>query len=76
MSEICIVAFFSILNHLPIILFPSDKDSNIHNMSAETPEGESLRERLLSNPAFGTVMKDLYPFLYNRGILNFEDYDE
>ncbi|KAH8330964.1 hypothetical protein KR067_009606, partial [Drosophila pandora] len=69
-------AFFSILNHLPIILFPTDKDSNIHNMSAETPEGESLRERLLSNPAFGTVMKDLYPFLYNKGILNFEDYDE
>ncbi|KAH8267610.1 hypothetical protein KR018_005517, partial [Drosophila ironensis] len=68
-------AFFSILNHLPIILFPTDKDSNLHNMSAETEEGENLRLRLLSNPAFAKVMKDLYPFLYNRGILNFEDYD-
>ncbi|XP_016980494.1 uncharacterized protein LOC108045622 [Drosophila rhopaloa] len=68
-------AFFSILNHLPIILFPTDKDSNLHNMTAETEEGENLRLRLLANPAFANVMKDLYPFLYNRGILNFEDYD-
>ncbi|XP_039491324.1 uncharacterized protein LOC120451580 [Drosophila santomea] len=68
-------AFFSITNHLPIIVFPTDKDSNIHNMSAQTEEGENFRLRLLSNPAFGNVMKDLYPFLYNRGILNFEDYD-
>ncbi|KAH8363173.1 hypothetical protein KR084_006555, partial [Drosophila pseudotakahashii] len=65
-------AFFSLLNHLPIILFPTDKDSNLHNMTAETEEGENLRMRLLSNPAFGNVMKELYPFLYNRGILNFE----
>ncbi|KAH8232673.1 hypothetical protein KR032_011416, partial [Drosophila birchii] len=68
-------AFFSLLNHLPIILFPTDKDSNLHNLSAETEEGENLRLRMLSNPAFGNVMKDLYPFLYNRGILNYEDYD-
>jgi len=63
------------MNHLPIILFPSDKDSSFHNMTADTEEGESLRLRMLSNPAFGKVMKELYPFLYNRGILNFEDYD-
>ncbi|XP_052846830.1 uncharacterized protein LOC128258890 [Drosophila gunungcola] len=68
-------AVFSITNHLPIILFPTDKDSNLHNIIAETEEGENLRLRLVSNPAFGNVMKDLYPFLYNRGILNFEDYD-
>ncbi|XP_017052855.1 uncharacterized protein LOC108096016 [Drosophila ficusphila] len=68
-------AFFAILNHLPIILFPTDKDSNLHNMTAETEEGENLRLRLLSNPAFVEVMRELYPFLYNRGILNFEDYD-
>ncbi|KAH8390809.1 hypothetical protein KR200_000925, partial [Drosophila serrata] len=68
-------AFFGLMNHLPIILFPTDKDSNLHNLSAETEEGESLRLRMLSNPAFGSVMKDLYPFLYNKGILNYEDYD-
>ncbi|KAH8343776.1 hypothetical protein KR059_007803, partial [Drosophila kikkawai] len=66
---------FSIMGHLPIILFPTDKDSSLHNLSAETEEGESLRFRMLSNPAIGGVMKDLYPFLYNRGILNFEDYE-
>jgi len=40
------------MNHLPIILFPSDKDSSFHNMTADTEEGESLRLRMLSNPAF------------------------
>ncbi|SPP84315.1 uncharacterized protein LOC117585911 [Drosophila guanche] len=68
-------AFFALMNHLPIILFPTDKDSNLHNLSAENEEGESLRLRLVSNPAFASVMKDLYPFLYNRGLLNFSDYD-
>ncbi|XP_002073846.3 uncharacterized protein LOC6650996, partial [Drosophila willistoni] len=69
-------AFFAVLNHLPIILFPSDKDSNLHSLSAETEEAENLRMRLLSNPSYGKVMKDIYPFLYNRGLLNFSDYDE
>ncbi|KAH8267630.1 hypothetical protein KR018_010568, partial [Drosophila ironensis] len=68
-------AFFAIFTHLPIILFPSDKDSNLHNITAQTDEGDRLRLRLLSNPAFGKVMKDLYPFLYNRGIFNYEDYE-
>lgn len=63
------------MGHLNIILFPSDKDSSLHNMTAETEEGENLRLRMLSNPAFGNVMKDLYPFLYNRGIFNYEDYE-
>ncbi|KAH8284011.1 hypothetical protein KR054_007480, partial [Drosophila jambulina] len=68
-------ALFSIMAHLPIILFPTDKDSSLHNMTADTEEGENLRLRMLSNPAVGSVMKDLYPFLYNRGILNFQDYE-
>ncbi|KAH8384016.1 hypothetical protein KR009_011743, partial [Drosophila setifemur] len=68
-------AFFSLLNHLPIILFPTDKDSNLHTMTAENEEGERHRLRLLTNPAYSEVMKDVYPFLYNRGILNFDDYD-
>ncbi|KAH8232672.1 hypothetical protein KR032_011415, partial [Drosophila birchii] len=68
-------AFFSIIGHLPIILFPTDKDSSFHHVIAETEEGENLRLRMLTNPAVGTVLKDLYPFLYNRGILNYEDYE-
>ncbi|EDW84833.1 uncharacterized protein Dwil_GK14337 [Drosophila willistoni] len=69
-------AFFALTNHLPIILFPTDKDSNLHSLSAETEEAENLRMRLLSNPAYGKVLKDLYPFFYNRGFLNFGDFEE
>lgn len=60
---------------MPIILFPTDKDSNFHCIMAQTEDGENMRLRMLSNPAFGKVMKDLYPFLYNRGVFNYEDYD-
>ncbi|XP_017104266.2 uncharacterized protein [Drosophila bipectinata] len=67
--------FFSLFTHMPIIVFPSDKDSNFHCIMAKTEEGENMRLRMLSNPAFGKIMKDLYPFLYNRGVFNYEDYD-
>ncbi|KAH8335376.1 hypothetical protein KR074_000354, partial [Drosophila pseudoananassae] len=67
--------FFSLFTHMPIILFPSEKDSNFHCIMAKTEEGENMRLRMLSNPAFGKIMKDLYPFLYNRGVFNYEDYD-
>ncbi|XP_034488270.1 uncharacterized protein LOC117792306 [Drosophila innubila] len=69
-------AFFALMNHLPVILFPSDKDSNLHSLMADTKEAENLRLRITSNPNYGKVMKDLYPFFYNRGLLNFEDYNE
>lgn len=69
------VAFFALTNHLPIIVFPSDKDSSLHLLMAETEEGEKLRERLTANPKFVNIMKDLYPFFYNRGLFNFDDYE-
>ncbi|XP_030374431.1 uncharacterized protein LOC115623999 [Scaptodrosophila lebanonensis] len=68
-------AFFAVLNHLPIILFPTDKDSNLHSLMAEGEEGENYRKRLYTNPAFADVMKDLYPFYYKRGIFHFSDYE-
>lgn len=55
-------------------MFPSDKDSNLHNVMSETEEGEKLRLRLTSNPTYADVMKDLYPFFYHRGLFNFDDY--
>ncbi|EDW66722.1 uncharacterized protein [Drosophila virilis] len=67
-------AFFALTNHLPLIVFPTDKDSNIHSLMAETEEGENLRLRLTSNPIYANIMKDLYPFYYNRGLFNFDDY--
>ncbi|XP_023178910.2 uncharacterized protein LOC111604903 [Drosophila hydei] len=68
-------AFFALFNHLPVILFPSNKDSNLHCLMSDTEEGENLRLRLTSNPIYGNVMKDLYPFFYNRGLFNFNDYE-
>lgn len=70
------VAFFALTNHLPVIIFPSDKDSNLHLLLADTEEGEKLRERLVTNPKFVNIMKELYPFFYNRGLFNFDDYKE
>ncbi|EDW15818.1 uncharacterized protein Dmoj_GI22570 [Drosophila mojavensis] len=67
-------AFFAVFSHLPIIMFPSDKDSNLHNMMSDTEEGEKSRLRLTSNPTYADVMKDLYPFFYHRGLFNFDDY--
>lgn len=69
-------AFFALTNHLPVIIFPSDKDSNLHLLMAETEEGENFRERLFTNPKFINIMKELYPFFYNRGLFNFDDYKE
>lgn len=68
------LAFFGLTNHLPLIVFPSDKDSNLHFLMAETEEGEKLRERLTTNPKFVSIIKELYPFFYNRGLFNFDDY--
>ncbi|EDV93530.1 uncharacterized protein LOC6564204 [Drosophila grimshawi] len=67
--------FFALTNHLPLIVFPTDKDSNFHSLQSESEEAEQLRLRLTSNPIFGNIMKDLYPFYYNRGVLNFDDYE-
>ncbi|XP_030078684.1 uncharacterized protein LOC111604866 [Drosophila hydei] len=67
-------AFFAVFNHLCLIMFPSDKDSNLHSLTAETEEGENWRLRVASNPTYANVMKDLYPFFYNRGLFNFDDY--
>lgn len=68
------LAFFALTNHLPLIVFPTDKDSNMHSLMAETEEAENLRLRLTSNPIYANIMKDLYPFYYNRGLFNFDDY--
>ncbi|KAH8358894.1 hypothetical protein KR093_003190 [Drosophila rubida] len=75
-KNISFYAFFALTNHLPVIIFPTDKDSNLHSLVAETEEGENLRLRVISNPSYAKVMKDLYPFYYDRGLFNFEDYNK
>ncbi|XP_061393303.1 uncharacterized protein LOC133328773 [Musca vetustissima] len=68
-------AFFACFNHLPGIMLPSDKDSNIHTFSRGDAIGEEFRRRAYANPLLVSVLKDLFPFYHNRGIFNFEDYD-
>ncbi|XP_073820526.1 uncharacterized protein [Musca autumnalis] len=69
-------AFFACFNHLPAIMLPSDKDSNIHSFSRTDEIGEEFRRRAYTNPLLVSVLKELYPFYHNKGIFNFEDYDE
>ncbi|KAH8417425.1 hypothetical protein KR222_011581 [Zaprionus bogoriensis] len=69
-------AFFALTNHLPVIVFPSDKDSNLHSLMSDTEEGNRLRERITENPKFVTIAKEVYPFFYNRGLFNFDDYKD
>ncbi|ALC47966.1 CG31288 [Drosophila busckii] len=69
-------AFFALFNHLPLILFPSEKNSNLHELMGDSEEAERLRQRIASNPALCDVLKDTYPFFYNRGLFNFEDYEK
>ncbi|SPP84314.1 uncharacterized protein LOC117585918 [Drosophila guanche] len=67
-------AVMAVFNHLSIIKFPTDKDSNLHNVMREDEEGHKFRLRLFTNPSYGEAMKDPYPFFYNRGIFNFNDF--
>ncbi|XP_062123626.1 uncharacterized protein LOC133837000 [Drosophila sulfurigaster albostrigata] len=67
--------FFAIFNHLPVIQFPSDEQTSLHSLRDESEEGEKFRWRLFTNPAYAAIMKDLYPFLANRGIFQFTDFE-
>ncbi|XP_020811615.1 uncharacterized protein LOC110186689 [Drosophila serrata] len=69
-----IYAFIAIFNHLPVIQFPSDKESNLHSLMRDDEEGDKFRLRLFTNPSFCNLMREIYPFFYNRGIFNFNDY--
>ncbi|XP_017017583.2 uncharacterized protein [Drosophila kikkawai] len=69
-----IYAFIAIFNHLPVIQFPSDKESNLHSLIRDDEEGDKFRLRLFTNPSFCSLMREIYPFFYNRGIFNFSDY--
>ncbi|EDW84831.1 uncharacterized protein Dwil_GK14334 [Drosophila willistoni] len=69
-------AFMAIFNHLPVLQFPTDKESNLHSLMRDDEEGDKFRLRLFTNPAFANIMKDLYPFYYNRGIFQFSDFNQ
>ncbi|KAH8384021.1 hypothetical protein KR009_011742, partial [Drosophila setifemur] len=64
-------AFLAIFNHLPMLQFPTDKDANLHTLMRDDEEGDKFRFRIYTNPSFTRIMKELYPFYYNRGIFSF-----
>ncbi|XP_041564996.1 uncharacterized protein LOC108143891 isoform X2 [Drosophila elegans] len=70
-----IYAFIAIFNHLPVIQFPSDKESNLYSLMRDDEEGDKFRLRIFTNPSFCDLMNEIYPFFYNRGIFNFSDYE-
>ncbi|XP_075145279.1 uncharacterized protein LOC142220176 [Haematobia irritans] len=68
-------AFFACTNHLPLILLPSDKDTNMHNFTRPDEVGERLRMNAYTNPTFVEVIKEVFTFYHHRGLFNFEDYN-
>lgn len=68
-------AFFACINHLPIVMLPTDKDCNIENFSRADEVGEQLRMKAFTSPRFKAAIKEVYPFYHRRGLFNFEDYE-
>ncbi|XP_017079837.1 uncharacterized protein LOC108113673 [Drosophila eugracilis] len=67
--------FFVVMNHLPGHLLPSCKESNLHTITSTEEAGKIFRLRAYTNPTFVKVIKEFYPFLCNRGLFNFEDFE-
>ncbi|XP_013097218.2 uncharacterized protein LOC106080388 [Stomoxys calcitrans] len=67
-------AFFACFNHMPIMLWPTDKNSSIQNFSSPNEFGEQLRMKAYTNPNFVAIIKDIFTFYHQRGLFNFEDY--
>uniref|UniRef100_A0A0A1XS26 Uncharacterized oxidoreductase dhs-27 n=1 Tax=Zeugodacus cucurbitae TaxID=28588 RepID=A0A0A1XS26_ZEUCU len=69
-------AMYSVLNHLPLILLPPDKDSTVASFYSPNEDGQRFRRKIYTNPHYKAAMLDILPFYYNRGIFNFTDFDE
>lgn len=64
------------MNHLTSHLLPISKENNLHTIMSHDEVGRSFRTRLYTNPAYVEVIRELYPFYCNRGLFNFEDFDD
>ncbi|XP_017017427.1 uncharacterized protein [Drosophila kikkawai] len=69
-------AFFCVMNHLTAHLLHVSKESNLHTIMSNNEVGRNFRTRMYTNPAYVEVIRELYPFYSNRGLFNFEDYDD
>ncbi|KAL9888373.1 uncharacterized protein ACN427_008106 isoform 1-T3 [Glossina fuscipes fuscipes] len=54
----------------PAVLLPSDKDANMDSMLKPGPEGDQFRFKAFTSPFYKQAMRQLYPFLYNKGIFD------
>uniref|UniRef100_A0A1A9WJF8 CHK domain-containing protein n=1 Tax=Glossina brevipalpis TaxID=37001 RepID=A0A1A9WJF8_9MUSC len=54
----------------PAILLPADKDANMDNMLKPGLEGDQFRFKAFTSPPYKQAMRQLYPFLYNKGIFD------
>ncbi|KAH8267603.1 hypothetical protein KR018_000655 [Drosophila ironensis] len=68
-------AFFPVMNHLPSLLIPSTRESNLHTVMSKDEVGKRLRTRMYTNPDYLEVIRELYPLYCNRGLFNFEDFE-
>ena len=73
-SKFLFTAFFAILNHLSLILLPSDKNSNLDTMMANNEAGIEFRKKLFTNPLYVEAIRQWLPFYHNKGIFDFEVY--
>ncbi|BFF89750.1 uncharacterized protein DMAD_08429 [Drosophila madeirensis] len=53
-----------------VVLFPSDKDSNMDMIMGAGPEADALREKSFKNPYYADAMRQLLPFFDNKGLLD------
>ncbi|XP_034664625.1 uncharacterized protein LOC117898992 [Drosophila subobscura] len=53
-----------------VVLFPSDKDSNMDKLMGAGPEADALREKSFKNPYYADAMRQLLPFFDNKGLLD------
>ncbi|XP_054725755.1 uncharacterized protein LOC129235756 [Anastrepha obliqua] len=58
--------------HLVLILLPSDKDASLFKLIQPGEEGDKFRHKAYTNPLYVRAMLDILPFLYRRGILDFQ----
>ncbi|XP_065366619.1 uncharacterized protein LOC135959585 [Calliphora vicina] len=64
--------YFTSFTHLVMILLPSDKEASLLKLMQPSEDGEKFRMKAFTNPLYVRAILDILPFLYRRGILEFE----
>lgn len=62
-------------NHLGLILLPSDEKNDFSTVLTDREKGLKLRNKISTNPIYVEAIKQWWPFYYNKGILDFDIYE-